>query len=176
MFVVRHQVSGAAHFIAQQVAPYISVINGGDGRHEHPTQGMLDAFTIRRHKQDFTRLKIAIVGDVAHSRVARSNIQALKILGVPDLRVVGPKTLIPPAIDAMGVTVYDDLDEGIRDCDVHLELLHALSAAPRTRRPAGIRTFALASLLGAVATHLGGMVLLAVALAGVIILTALSYL
>jgi aspartate carbamoyltransferase catalytic subunit len=122
MFVVRHQVSGAAHFIAQQVAPYISVINGGDGRHEHPTQGMLDAFTIRRHKQDFTRLKIAIVGDVAHSRVARSNIQALKILGVPDLRVVGPKTLIPPAIDAMGVSVFDDLDEGIRDCDVVITL------------------------------------------------------
>jgi aspartate carbamoyltransferase catalytic subunit len=83
---------------------------------------MLDAFTIRRHKQDFTRLKIAIVGDVAHSRVARSNIQALKILGVPDLRVVGPKTLIPPAIDAMGVSVYDDLDEGIRDCDVVITL------------------------------------------------------
>jgi aspartate carbamoyltransferase catalytic subunit len=122
MFVVRHQVSGAAHFIAQQVAPWISVINGGDGRHEHPTQGMLDAFTIRRYKQSFLNLKVAIVGDVAHSRVARSNIHALKILGVPDLRVVGPKTLIPPGIETLGVTVHDDLDEGIRDADVVITL------------------------------------------------------
>ena len=122
MFVVRHQVSGAAHYIASQVAPHISVINGGDGRHEHPTQGMLDAFTIRRHKRAFERLKVAIVGDVAHSRVARSNIHALKILGVPDLRVVGPKTLIPPGIAQLGVQVFDDLDEGLRGVDVIIML------------------------------------------------------
>ena len=122
MFVVRHQVSGAAHYIASQVAPHISVINGGDGRHEHPTQGMLDAFTIRRHKRGFDRLKVAIVGDVAHSRVARSNIHALKILGVPELRVVGPKTLIPPGIDKLGVQVFDDLDAGIRGVDVVIML------------------------------------------------------
>ena len=122
MFVVRHQISGAAHYIASQVAPHISVINGGDGRHEHPTQGMLDAFTIRRHKRGFERLKVAIVGDVAHSRVARSNIHALKILGVPDLRVVGPKTLIPPGIAQLGVQVFDDLDEGIRGVDVVIML------------------------------------------------------
>ena len=122
MFVVRHQVSGAAHYIASQVAPHISVINGGDGRHEHPTQGMLDAFTIRRHKRGFERLKVAIVGDVAHSRVARSNIHALKILGVPDLRVVGPKTLIPPGIAQLGVQVFDDLDEGLRGVDVIIML------------------------------------------------------
>ncbi len=122
MFVVRHQVSGAADYIARQVAPHISVINGGDGRHEHPTQAMLDAFTIRRLKRRFEDLRVAIVGDVAHSRVARSNIQALRTLGVPDLRVVGPKTLIPPGIEAMGVTVYDDLDEGIAGCDVVIML------------------------------------------------------
>jgi aspartate carbamoyltransferase catalytic subunit len=122
MFVVRHQVSGAADYIARQVAPHISVINGGDGRHEHPTQAMLDAFTIRRLKKRFDRLRIAIVGDVAHSRVARSNIQALRTLGVPDLRVVGPKTLIPPGIEAMGVTVHDDLDEGISGADVVIML------------------------------------------------------
>ena len=122
MFVVRHHVSGAADFIARQVAPHISVINGGDGRHEHPTQAMLDAFTIRRMKQRFDCLRVAIVGDVAHSRVARSNIQALRTLGVPDLRVVGPKTLIPPGIEAMGVTVCDDLDEGIAGCDVVITL------------------------------------------------------
>lgn len=122
MFVVRHHVSGAADFIARQVAPHISVINGGDGRHEHPTQAMLDAFTIRRLKRRFDDLRIAIVGDVAHSRVARSNIHALRILGVPDLRVVGPKTLIPPGIEAMGVTVCDDLEEGIAGCDVVIML------------------------------------------------------
>ena len=122
MFVVRHQVSGAADYIARQVAPHISVINGGDGRHEHPTQAMLDAFTIRRLKRRFEDLRVAIVGDVAHSRVARSNIQALRTLGVPDLRVVGPKTLIPPGIEAMGVTVYDELDEGIAGCDVVIML------------------------------------------------------
>jgi len=122
MFVVRHHVSGAADFIARQVAPHISVINGGDGRHEHPTQAMLDAFTIRRLKRRFDGLRIAIVGDVAHSRVARSNIQALRTLGVPDLRVVGPKTLIPPGVEAMGVTVYDDLEEGIAGCDVVITL------------------------------------------------------
>jgi aspartate carbamoyltransferase catalytic subunit len=122
MFVVRHHVSGAADFIARQVAPHISVINGGDGRHEHPTQAMLDAFTIRRLKRRFEKLRIAIVGDVAHSRVARSNIHALRTLGVSDLRVVGPKTLIPPGIEAMGVTVCDDLEEGIAGCDVVIML------------------------------------------------------
>ena len=122
MFVVRHQTSGAAHYIASQVAPHISVINGGDGRHEHPTQGMLDAFTIRRHKGRFDRLKVAIVGDVAHSRVARSNLHALKILGVPDLRVVGPRTLIPPGIEALGVQVFEDLDAGLKGVDVVIML------------------------------------------------------
>ncbi len=122
MFVVRHQTSGAADFIARQVAPHISVINGGDGRHEHPTQAMLDAFTIRRLKHRFDHLKVAIVGDVAHSRVARSEIHALRILGVPDIRVVGPKTLLPSGIEAMGVTVHHSLDEGIEGADVVIML------------------------------------------------------
>ncbi len=122
MFVVRHQASGAANFIARQVAPHISVINGGDGRHEHPTQAMLDAFTIRRLKHRFDRLKVAIVGDVAHSRVARSEIHALRILGVPDIRVVGPKTLLPTGIEAMGVTVHHSLDAGIEGADVVIML------------------------------------------------------
>ncbi len=122
MFVVRHQTSGAADYIARQVAPHISVINGGDGRHEHPTQAMLDAFTIRRLKSRFDKLKVAIVGDVAHSRVARSNIHALRILGVPDLRVVGPKTLIPTGIEAMGVQVFHALDAGIKGADVVIML------------------------------------------------------
>jgi len=89
MFVVRHAQSGASHFIARHVAPHISVINAGDGRHAHPTQAMLDVYTIRKHKPDFQQLTVAIVGDVLHSRVARSEIHALRILGVRGIRVVG---------------------------------------------------------------------------------------
>ncbi|TNF37836.1 MAG: aspartate carbamoyltransferase catalytic subunit [Gammaproteobacteria bacterium] len=123
MFVVRHADSGTAHFIANHVAPHISVLNAGDGRHAHPTQGMLDMFTIRRHKgADFGRLRVAIVGDILHSRVARSQIHALNILNTGDVRVVGPKTLIPKDIETMGVSVYNDLETGIQDADVVIML------------------------------------------------------
>jgi aspartate carbamoyltransferase catalytic subunit len=122
MFVVRHADSGAAHFIARHAAPGVSVINAGDGRHAHPTQAMLDMFTIRRHKGELAPLKIAIVGDILHSRVARSQIHALNILGVSELRVIGPRTLIPTAIQSLGAHVYHDLDEGIRDVDVVIML------------------------------------------------------
>ena len=122
MFIVRHANSGAAHFIARQVAPHVSVINGGDGRHAHPTQALLDVFTIRRHKPDFSKLTVAIVGDVAHSRVARSEIHALRTLGVKELRVVGPRTLIPAAIEAMGVRVFHDLETGLAGADVVMML------------------------------------------------------
>ncbi|MDH5408885.1 MAG: aspartate carbamoyltransferase catalytic subunit, partial [Gammaproteobacteria bacterium] len=122
MFVVRHHSSGAAHFFAKHVAPHISVINGGDGSHAHPTQGMLDMFTIRRHKQDFTKLTVAIVGDILHSRVARSQIHALTTLGVPEVRVIGPHTLIPAEAASLGVHVYHDLKAGIRDADVIIML------------------------------------------------------
>jgi aspartate carbamoyltransferase catalytic subunit len=122
MFVVRHADSGAAHFIARHVSPGVSVVNAGDGRHAHPTQAMLDMFTIRRHKGDFAPLKIAIVGDILHSRVARSQIHALNTLGVSELRVIGPRTLIPTAAHTMGVHVFHDLEEGIRDADVVIML------------------------------------------------------
>ena len=122
MFVVRHADSGAAHFIARHAAPGVSVINAGDGRHAHPTQAMLDMFTIRRHKGEFAPLKIAIVGDILHSRVARSQIHALNILGVSELRVIGPRTLIPTAMQSLGAHVFHDLDEGIRDVDVVIML------------------------------------------------------
>ena len=122
MFVVRHQTSGAAHFIAEHVAPHISVINAGDGSHAHPTQGMLDMFTIRRHKKEFHNLSVAIVGDILHSRVARSQIHALNILGVPDIRVIGPDTLIPQNADSLGVHVYHDIRAGLRDVDVVIML------------------------------------------------------
>lgn len=122
MFVVRHADSGAAHFIAEYVSPNVAIINGGDGRHSHPTQGMLDMLTIRRHKGDFTKLKVAIVGDILHSRVARSNMLALKTLGCPDIRVIAPKTLLPVGLEQYGVNVYTDINEGLKDVDVIIML------------------------------------------------------
>jgi len=122
MFVVRHSLSGAAHFIAQHVAPHVSVINAGDGQHEHPTQAMLDMFTIRRVKQKFTGLRVAIVGDILHSRVARSQIHALNILGAEEVRVIAPKTLLPADVEQLGVRVYYDMAEGLKDVDVVIML------------------------------------------------------
>ena len=123
MFVVRHSDSGAAHFIAEHVSPRVAVINGGDGRHGHPTQGMLDMLTIRRHKGSFENLSVAIVGDVLHSRVARSNMLALKILGCPDIRVIAPRTLLPIGLEEVyGVKVFTDANEGLRDVDVVIML------------------------------------------------------
>lgn len=122
MFVVRHSNSGAAHFIASQVSPGIRVVNAGDGRHAHPTQAMLDAFTIRRHKGKFSGLKIAIVGDIMHSRVARSEIHALNTLGVKELRVIGPKTLIPAYMNTLGVKVFHDIQAGLKDVDAVIML------------------------------------------------------
>lgn len=122
MFIVRHGAGGAAHFVAQQVAPYIGIINAGDGCHEHPTQAMLDMYTIRQYKHHFAPLRVAIVGDILHSRVARSNIHALNILGVSEIRVVGPKTLIPNHIEALGARVFHRLRAGLRDVDVIIML------------------------------------------------------
>ena len=118
MFVVRHQQSGAAEFIARHVKPHIAVLNAGDGRHAHPTQAMLDVFTIRRHKPDFPHLHVAIVGDILHSRVARSLIHALNILGTADIRVIAPRTLLPAQVETLGVHVFYDLKLGLRDVDV----------------------------------------------------------
>jgi len=122
MFIVRHGESGAAHFIARHVAPNVNVVNGGDGQHSHPTQGMLDMFTIRRHKGDFSNLVVVLIGDIRHSRVARSDISALVTLGVGELRIVGPNTLIPAESEALGVKRYDNLDVALRDADVIMGL------------------------------------------------------
>jgi len=122
MFVVRHNDSGAAHFIATHSQPHISVINAGDGRHAHPTQAMLDMFTIRRHKQAFKDLTVVIVGDILHSRVARSQIMALNALGAGEIRVVAPRTLIPAEIGSLGVQVHHRLLSGIKDADVIIML------------------------------------------------------
>jgi aspartate carbamoyltransferase catalytic subunit len=118
MFIVRHPESGAPHFMAEQVCPGVSVINAGDGQHAHPTQAMLDMYTIRAEKKDFKKLKVAIVGDILHSRVARSQINALHLLGTPDIRVVGPKTLIPADMSQLPVSVHYDLEQGISNVDV----------------------------------------------------------
>ncbi len=122
MFVVRHANSGAAHYIATQVAPHISVINAGDGRHAHPTQAMLDMFTIRRHKKTFDNLRVAIVGDILHSRVARSEIHALSTLGVLEIRIIAPQTLIPKDVENLGVQIFHDMDEGLNGADVVMML------------------------------------------------------
>ena len=122
MFVVRHSESGAPYLIAQHCAPHVHVVNAGDGRHAHPTQGLLDVYTIRHFKPDFTQLSVAIVGDIVHSRVARSDIHALTTLGVPDIRAVGPKTLVPGDLAGMGVRVCHDMAEGIRGADVVIML------------------------------------------------------
>lgn len=122
MFVIRHQASGAAEFISRHTAPGISVINAGDGRHAHPTQAMLDMFTIRRSKGAFNQLKVAIVGDLLHSRVARSQIHALRTLGVKDIRVVAPRTLIPAEIEQLGVKVHQNMESGLDQADVVIML------------------------------------------------------
>jgi aspartate carbamoyltransferase catalytic subunit len=122
MFVVRHSSSGAAHLIASHVASHVHVINAGDGRHAHPTQGLLDIFTIRHYKKDFAGLAVAIVGDVLHSRVARSLIHALTTLGTPDVRVIGPRTLIPTGVEQLGVSVHHDMHAGLAGCDVVMML------------------------------------------------------
>ncbi len=122
MFVVRHAISGAAHFIAQHTSPNLSVINAGDGQHAHPTQAMLDMFTIRQLKKDFSQLKVAIVGDILHSRVARSQIQALTTLGAAQIRVIAPKTLLPAYVEKLGVTALHNIEQGLEDIDVIIML------------------------------------------------------
>jgi aspartate carbamoyltransferase catalytic subunit len=122
MFVVRHSESGAPYLIAQHCAPHVHVVNAGDGRHAHPTQGLLDMYTIRHFKKSFNGLVVAIVGDIVHSRVARSDIHALTTLGAAEIRAVGPKTLVPGDLKAMGVRVCHDMAEGIRDADVIIML------------------------------------------------------
>lgn len=122
LFVIRHQNSGAAYLIAQHVPPHVHIINAGDGSHAHPTQAMLDMFTIRSHKGALEDLRVAIVGDVLHSRVARSQIHALTTLGATEVRVIAPKTLLPRDVERLGVRVYTDLRAGLEDVDVILML------------------------------------------------------
>jgi aspartate carbamoyltransferase catalytic subunit len=126
MFVVRHAASGAPYLIADHLRRMghddIHVVNAGDGRHAHPTQGLLDMYTIRHYKKSFEPLTVAIVGDILHSRVARSDITALIALGAQEVRVIGPQTLLPTDLASMGARVYHDMSAGLRDCDVVIML------------------------------------------------------
>jgi aspartate carbamoyltransferase catalytic subunit len=126
MFVVRHSQSGAPYLIAKHLNDtkqnHVHVVNAGDGRHAHPTQGLLDMYTIRHYKKDFTNLRVAIVGDILHSRVARSDIHALTSLGVPEVRAIGPLTVLPGGLEQMGVRVFTDMDAGLKDVDVIIML------------------------------------------------------
>ena len=122
MFVIRHASSGAPHFIARSVTPDVAIINAGDGRHAHPTQAMLDMLTIRQHKGRFEGLRVAIVGDIQHSRVARSQIDALNTLGVDEVRLIAPDTLLPHEPEALGCRVFSRMEEGLAGVDVVIML------------------------------------------------------
>ncbi len=122
IFVVRHNENGTPQLIADLLKENGHVINAGDGTHEHPTQALLDMLTIKQNKKDFKHLSIAIVGDILHSRVAHSDIQALKILGVPDIRVIAPKSLLPDNAENLGVKVFHSLATGLKDVDIIMVL------------------------------------------------------
>jgi len=126
IFVVRHNISRAPIEIANHVPDYVHVINAGDGSHQHPTQGLLDAYTMRHFKKDFSKLKVAIIGDILHSRVAKSNIHALTILGCNDIRAIGPESLLPSDLakdlSSLGVKIFHKVEDGIKDADVVMTL------------------------------------------------------
>ena len=123
MFIVRHGTSGIPHYIAKEVGDRISVINAGDGTNAHPTQAMLDMYTIKKYKGEFHNLSIAIVGDILHSRVAKSLIESLNILNVEKINVIGPDNLMPKNIDKLNVTYFNNLEEGISNTDVIIMLI-----------------------------------------------------
>jgi aspartate carbamoyltransferase catalytic subunit len=119
--VVRHSQDGMIHSIANQLEK-MCVINAGDGQNEHPSQALLDMLTIRQHKPDFSKLSVAIVGDIAHSRVARSDIFALQMLGTTDIRAIAPSSLLPTDLQTFNVQVFHDLKQGLQDVDVIIAL------------------------------------------------------
>lgn len=122
IFVIRHNMSGVPHLLCQHILPNTSIINAGDGCHSHPTQSLVDMLTIHRHRGEISKLSVAIVGDFLHSRVARSDISSLKILGCKDIRVAAPKTLLPLEMEVFGVSVYHNISDAIKDVDVIIML------------------------------------------------------
>jgi len=133
IIVMRHSASGAPDYLAERLTD-CSVINAGDGAHEHPSQALLDLFTIREHKGKIEGLTVAIIGDISHSRVARSDIYALNTMGAK-VRLAGPGTMIPPGIEKMGVETYTDIKEAIRDADVVMMLRIQLERQGKTLIP-----------------------------------------
>ena len=122
IFVIRHSEPGIPELIAKNIKSNAHIINAGDGNREHPTQGLLDAFTIRKFKKKFSKLKVAIVGDIEHSRVAKSEISILSTLGAKEIRVIGPKSLMPSNINDLNVNVFHTMEEGLKDVDVIMML------------------------------------------------------
>ncbi len=121
MFVIRHKQSGLPHHVAQNLKG-VSILNAGDGTNAHPTQALLDMLSIRQHKPDFESLSVAIVGDITHSRVAHSDIQALKTLGTTDIRLIAPEGLQHDTERCDTVKCFSDIDSGLKDCDVIMVL------------------------------------------------------
>jgi aspartate carbamoyltransferase catalytic subunit len=132
IIVMRHSASGAPHYLAERID--CSVINAGDGAHEHPSQALLDLLTIRQHKGRLEGLTVAIVGDISHSRVARSNLYAMTRMGMK-VRLCGPGTMVPRGIEKLGAEVFTDMDEAIRDADVVMMLRIQLERQGKTLLP-----------------------------------------
>jgi aspartate carbamoyltransferase catalytic subunit len=132
IIVMRHAASGAPHYLAERLA--CSVINAGDGAHEHPSQALLDLLTIRQHKGKLEGLTVAITGDITHSRVARSNLYAMKKMGMT-VRLAGPGTMVPPGIERLGAEVYTDMNAAIKDADVIMMLRIQLERQGKTMLP-----------------------------------------
>ncbi|KIH77431.1 aspartate carbamoyltransferase [Geoalkalibacter ferrihydriticus] len=132
IIVMRHGASGACHYLAQRVD--CSIINAGDGAHEHPSQALLDMLTIRQHKGRIEGLKVAIIGDITHSRVVRSNLYGLTRMGA-EVRLAGPGTMMPPGIERLGATVYHDMNQAIAGADVVMMLRIQLERQGKTLLP-----------------------------------------
>jgi aspartate carbamoyltransferase catalytic subunit len=132
IIVMRHAASGAPHYLAERLA--CSVINAGDGAHEHPSQALLDLLTIRQHKGKLEGLTVAIIGDITHSRVARSNLYAMKKMGMT-VRLAGPGTMVPPGIERLGAEVYTDMNAAIKGADVIMMLRIQLERQGKTMLP-----------------------------------------
>jgi aspartate carbamoyltransferase catalytic subunit len=132
MVVIRHGASGAARFLADRIPS--NVVNAGDGAHEHPSQALLDLLTIRQHKGKLDGLTVAIVGDITHSRVARSNLYAMKKMGMT-VRLAGPGTMVPPGIERLGAEVYTDMNAAIKGADVIMMLRIQLERQGKTMLP-----------------------------------------
>lgn len=122
IFIVRHADNNTAQFIASELFSNASIINGGDGNNQHPSQALLDLYTIQKHKPLFTELKVAIIGDIMHSRVARSLIMGLKIMGTESIHLIAPPTLISEDYETLGVKVFEDIEKGLEDVDVIVTL------------------------------------------------------